>query len=151
MLILGIMGVLTGFVMGMYHMKTRTFTPAYKDGIISDQEDTIKRLKLQIQGLNGKIGNIKSKQITEIEIDPTQDPKGSIMEIIDSVKDNIDPRFQKLLSNPKAMDFIVNIGMGLHKKHPKEIEAFVSQFLPSLPGIAKTLSNKEQTPTVSGL
>jgi len=151
MLILGVLGVLTGFVMGMYHMKTRTFTPAYKDGIISDQEDTIKRLKTQVQSLSGTVGNMKSKQLTEIEIDPTKDPKGSILEVIDSIKGNIDPRFQKLLNNPKAMDFLVNIGMGLHKKHPKEIEAFVSQFLPSVPGIVKTISGEGETPSVSRL
>jgi len=151
LLILGILGIFTGFIAVMYHMKTRTFTPAYKDTMIQDQKATIDFLKKQVQQLNGRIGNIKAKQIVEIETAPGEDPKQSIMEIVESVKDNVDPRLQKLLNNPKAMDFLINMGMGLHKKYPKEVEGFVSQFLPSVPGIVKGASDLTQPAPVQGL
>lgn len=151
LLILGILGIFTGFIATMYHMKTRTFTPAYKDTMIEDQKVTIDFLKKQVQQLNGRIGNIKARQITEIETDPGEDPKQSIMEIVESVKDNVDPRLQKLLNNPKAMDFLINMGMGLHKKYPKEVEGFVSQFLPSVPGIVKKVSDLKESSSMPRL
>ncbi len=81
LLILGILGILSGSVVTFYALKTRTFTPAYKDSMIQDLNLTIEHLKKRIQALNGTVGNMKAKQVTEIEIAPGEDPKGSIMEV----------------------------------------------------------------------
>lgn len=138
-LILGILGLLVGGIVGFYWLRTRTLTSSYKDAIIEDLKETVKAMtdqlkeaKSQRQQLYGKIGNLKKGQTVSIETDPGEDPKASIMEMIDSIKDQVDPRFQKLLNNPRAMDFIVNMGMGMHKKYPKEVESFIAKFLPNV-------------------
>jgi len=113
--------------LAFYYIKVRTRSPEYLRKRISDLETLLTETKKDKEHYRQKF--VKSQQKIQIETDVEKDPKGAIYEMIDSFRDQIDPRFHKILNNPTAMNWLIDNGLELQKKYPQQFEEFIGKFI----------------------